>query len=222
MTDSIKEGFRLYKIKNYSAALTVLLSIPAAEAGKDPDLAYLIGLCFARMEQYEDAIVYLEQVVTMNVDFARVYQCRLALAVLYARTGRTRLADFELKKLAEIGYESPQVFSALGFISYTFGDADESLKWYEKALEMDEKNATAMNGLGYILADAGKDLTRALSLCKKAFGENPENPAYLDSLAWAHYKLGHDKEARTYIKRAREKLPNNETVMEHFREISGE
>ena len=220
MTNSINEAFRLYNAKNYSEALSLLLSIPVAETGRNPNLAYLIGLCFARMEKYEDAIIYLEQVVTMNANFARIYQCRLALAVLYALTERTRLADFELKKLAEFGYESPQIFSTLGFIAHDLGNADESLKWYEKALEMDEKSATALNGLGYVLADAEIDLPRALSLCKEALAQNPENPAYLDSLAWAHYKLGQGKEARAYIMRAQEKLPGNKTIKEHFRKIS--
>lgn len=221
MSDSVKDAFSLYKQKNYTDALSILISLPSDVAGKDPDIAYLTGLCLSRMGRDEDAIVCLEQVVTTDADFARIYQCRLALAVLYARTGRTSLAEFELKKIAELGYESVQVFSALGFVLYEAGDADKSLEWYEKALAMDEKNATALNGMGYILADMGRDLTRALSLCRQAFGENPDNPAYLDSLAWVYYKLGFEKEARTYINRAREMLPDNETVLEHFKAISG-
>ena len=167
----MKEGVRLYKKGEYSDALSVFLGIPSSEAGGNSELAYFIGLCFARLGKHEDALVYLEQVVTVDTDLARVYQCRLTLAVLYVFTGRTRLADFELKKLIESGYESPQVFSSLGFIAYSFGKVEESLDWYEKALELDDSNSTALNGLGYILADVGRDLTRALSLCKKAFGE---------------------------------------------------
>ena len=221
MTDSAKEAFKLYKQKNYSGALAILLSLPSEEAGVDPDIAYLTGLCLARMERDEDAISCLEQVVTMNEDYARLYQCRLTLAVLYARTGRAGLADFELKKITELGYESAQVFSALGFVSYEAGDADKSIEWYEKAIALDKKNATALNGMGYVLAESGKDLQRALELCKQAFGRSPDNPAYLDSLAWVYHKLGLNKEARTYIKRAREMLPDNATVAEHFKAISG-
>ena len=69
-------------------------------------------------------------------------------------------------------------------------------------------------------ADAGKDLTRALSLCKKAFDGNPENPAYLDSLGWVYYKLGLAKEAKTYMRRAREKSPHDKIIEAHFAEIS--
>ena len=221
MTDSAKDAFKLYEQKNYSGALAVLLSLPSEEADKNPDIAYLTGLCLARMGRDEDAIGCLEQVVTTeDADFARIYQCRLALAVLYVRTGRTHLAEFELKKIAELGYESVQVFSALGFVLYEAGDADKSLEWYEKALAMDKKNATALNGMGYVLANAGGDLRRALVLCKQAFADDPDNPAYLDSLAWVYHKLGLDKEARTYIKRAYEMLPDNETVLEHFKAIS--
>lgn len=220
MTEGMQEGIRLYRRGKYGDALTRFLSIPVSETGESTDLAYFIGLCFARMEKYEDAIVYLEQVVTVDENLARVYQCRLMLAVAYIFTGRTRLANFELKKLIDSGYTSPQVFSALGYLSHSFGEDEESLNWYEKALEMDESSTTALNGLGYILADAGKDLTRALSLCKKAFDGNPENPAYLDSLGWVYYKLGLAKEAKTYMRRAREKSPHDKIIEAHYAEIS--
>lgn len=218
--DPMKEGVRLYKKGDYSGALSVFLGIPSSESHGNSDLAYFIGLCFARLGKHEDAIMYLEQVVTADDNLARVYQCRLTLSMLYVFTGRTRLADFELKKLIDSGFESPQVFSSLGFIAYGFGEIDESVGWYEKALELDASNDTALNGLGYVLADVGRDLTRALSLCKKAFEANPDNPAYLDSLGWVYYKLGLDKEARAYVKRAKEKLPGNKIIEGHFEEIS--
>ena len=96
---------------------------------------------------------------------------------------------------------------------------DESLDLYEKALELDPDNSTALNGLGYVLADTEKDLTKALILCKKALDAQPDNPAYLDSLAWTYYKMGFDTEARSYIQRADAQLPDNETIKRHLQLI---
>ena len=219
MTDAMKDGIKRYRAGDYEDALVLFLGIPAGESGKNLELAYYIGLCYARLERYDDSLAYLEQVVTADTDLARVYQCRMVLSVIYALTGRTRLAGFELNKLVEAGYESTQVFGSLGFISYEQGDPDEAISWYEKALALDVSNSTALNGLGFVLADTGKDLTRALTMCRKALDAQPDNPAYLDSIGWVYYKLGLETEAKAYVRRARSKAPANAVIGEHLAEI---
>lgn len=219
---TLKDGIRLYRGGDYEGSLASLLAVPAGNPGNNLELAYYIGLCYARLERYDDSLVYLEQVVTADTDLARVYQCRMLLSVIYSLTGRTRLADFELKKLIDSGYESTQVFCSLGFIAWEHTNAEESVSWYEKALALDANNPTALNGLGYVLADEGRDLTKALTLCKKANDLDPDNPAYLDSLGWVYYKLGLDMEAKTYTRRARERAPNNTVISGHMSEILGQ
>lgn len=219
MAGTMKDGIREYREGNYEDALVVFLGIPSGQVGNNLELAYYIGLCYARLERYDDALVYLEQVVTADTDLARVYQCRMVLSIMYTLTGRTRLADFELRKLIDAGYESPQVFSSLAYVAYDTGNNVDAKDWYEKALSLDAENATAMNGLGYVLADTGGDLTRALSLCKKAVDCEPDNPSYLDSLGWVYYKMGLEVEAKTYTRRAREKAPGNAIINGHLSEI---
>ena len=219
MAESLKDGIRLYQNDKYEDALVVFLGIPAGASGNNIELAYYIGLCYARLERYDDSLVYLEQVVTADTDLARVYQCRMVLSVIYTMTGRTRLADFELRKLIESGYESSQVFCSLGFVAYEHKNIDEATEWYEKALALDSLNPTALNGLGFVLADSGRELTRALTMCKKATDIQPENPAYLDSLGWVYYKLGLEVEAKTFTRRAREKAPQNSVISGHLTEI---
>lgn len=139
---------------------------------------------------------------------------------IYLYQNRTpRLAEFELSKLLDAGYESPQVHTSMAYLDYARGNTEKAAELYEKALQLDPENATALNGLGYILADSEKDLTRALILCKKALDAQPDNPAYLDSLAWTYYKMGFDTEARSYIQRADEQLSGNEIIEEHLQTI---
>ena len=59
-------------------------------------------------------MLYLEQVVTAGTDIKRICQCRLTLAVIYNKTGRESLADFELQKLMESGYQTAEVFKTFG------------------------------------------------------------------------------------------------------------
>ena len=219
MDTVLKEGIQLYRENRYEEALTGFLKISSKDVELNFDLAYYIGLCYASLLQYDNALVYLEQIITAGTDIARVYQCRLILAFIYAKTGRARLAEFELSKLLDAGYDSPQVHTSMAYLAYEQDKVDKSLSLYEKALELDPDNPTALNGLGYILADTEKDLTRALILCKKALDAQPDNPAYLDSLAWTYYKMGFDTEARPYIQRANEQLPDNIIIKRHLQRI---
>jgi tetratricopeptide (TPR) repeat protein len=62
--DALEEGISLYNRMNYTGALSFFLSLPP-DSGADPvDLAYYLGLCYAKLKRYDDAMIYLEQVVT--------------------------------------------------------------------------------------------------------------------------------------------------------------
>ncbi len=162
---------------------------------------------------------YLEQVVTANTDIAKVYQCRLILAVIYATSDRTRLAEFELAKLLDSGYESAQVYSSIAYIAYEHNQVDKGIEFYEKALELNPQNNTAMNGLGYILAETERDITKAMLLCKSAMDDRPENPAYLDSMAFIYSKMNMPEQAQECITKAKKLLPDNPTIKAHYAEI---
>lgn len=218
MSNNLKEGIKLYQSRKYSEALAFFLALPP-DSTDNLELAYFIGLCYARLNKYDEALLYLEQVVTNGTDVEKIKQCRLSLAVIYSLTNRSRMAEFELSKLMEDGYNTEQVQCANGYVAWYRNEIDKSIACYEKVLDKNPENSTALNGLGYILASTGKDLTKALFLCKKAVDANPESSAYLDSLGWVYFKLGLLKEAKTFVKRALEKNPDNEEIKSHYQEI---
>ena len=213
----LQEGINLYNQKKYTESLAFFLGLPEDSSIDNIELAYFIGLCYAKMERYDYALLYLEQVVTSGTDINRTLQCRFLLAVIYALSGRKRLADFELNKLLETGYKTASVYAAIAYVSWEQQDTEKCLEYYRKSLAADSENATALNGLGYVLATQNKDLSQALGLCKKAVDYNPESGACLDSLGWVYYKLGLYKEARKYLKKAEKKLPDNSEIIEHLK-----
>ena len=222
MAETMRDGIDLYRSGNYTDALTLFLSLPAPDAQSFDegsggfDLAYYIGLCYARLERYDEAVLYLEQVVTGGAVPQRVNQCRFALAVIYSLTGRSRLADFELQQLIAGGYKSAQVYAALAYVEWSKKETSKAVEYYEKALELNPNSPTALNGLGYVLACLGKDLTRSLSLCKRALDMRPDSAAFSDSVGWAYYKLGLTGEAKMYIKKAKESGIKNAEIEEHY------
>jgi tetratricopeptide (TPR) repeat protein len=220
---TLQEGIQLYNDKQWEQALQELLKIDSEQfsSNEKSDLAYYLGLCYTKLEKYEDAVLYLEQVVTAGQDPFRVYQCRMTLAYIYVVTQRSRMAEFELQRLASNGYESAQLYATLAYAAWTQKHYPQAIEYYEKALDLDENNTTALNGLGFILVDTGRDNLRGLRCCRKAVDLKPHNATYLDSLGWAYYKNGDLLEARTWLRRAVEAAPNEKEIKNHLRIITG-
>ncbi|MDY2843819.1 MAG: tetratricopeptide repeat protein [Treponema sp.] len=213
----LKDGIEMYRRGDYSSSLAFFLSLPDENDADKGELAYYIGLCYAKMSRYEDALLYLEQVVTSTENLDRILQCRYILAVIYANSGRKRLAEFELNKLLESGYNPSKVYASLAYVYWARGENEKSIEFYKKSLEIDADNPTALNGIGYVLACQNKDLTMALSYCRKALEHSPDSAAYLDSIGWVYLKLGLDADALKYLSQAQEKLPGNAEIARHLK-----
>jgi Flp pilus assembly protein TadD len=146
----------------------------------------------------------------------------MTLAYIYVITKRIRMAEFELKRLQTSGLESPLLYNTLAYAAWCQKKNKNAVDLYEKTLEIDINNATAMNSMGYILADSGLDIMRGLRLCRKAVDARPNSAAYLDSLGWAYYKSGEVAEARTWLRRALDLAPEEKEIEKHFKIVTGE
>ncbi len=215
----IDEGKRLYTQKKYEKALAFFLGLPTDSPADKVDVSYYLGLCYTKLERYDDALLFLEQVVTSGGHLERVLQCRFLLAVIYALSGRKRLADFELNKLLETGYMTPSVYAAIAFVAWEQNDTERCMDYYEKSLLKDPDNVSSLNGLGYVLACQEKDLSRALSLCKQAVKSAPKSAACLDSLGWVYYKLGLYNDALQYLQQAEQLDTDNVEIADHIKTV---
>ncbi len=213
-----KSGVKLYRAKRYKNALEEFLQVDS-DPSENVDLSYYLGLCYANLEQYEDALVYLEQVVTLHTDILLIYQCRLLLSYIYVITGRYKLAEFELDELLKAGFESPQVYSIMSYALNARNSTEKSLEYLEKAIELEPDNPNLLNSIGYINADKNRDIEEALFYCKKAVRLKNDHPAYLDSLGWAYFKAGKYEEARVYLRRAYSLASGNKIIAGHLKAV---
>lgn len=77
----------------------------------------------------------------------------------------------------------------LGSASERLGDLAQAEKYFLKCLELAPDFDDAQNYLGFMWAEHGQNLDRARELIGKALKTDPQNPAYLDSMAWVLFKL---------------------------------
>jgi len=96
---------------------------------------------------------------------------------------------------------------------------DQAEEEFKKGLLIDPQSAAIDNDYGYMLADRGVRLDDAVAMIKKAVDFDPQNGAYLDSLAWAYYKQGQYALAEDYARKAVARLGTDPAVLDHLGEI---
>jgi len=102
---------------------------------------------------------------------------------------------------------------------YEQNKIEEAIKNLRLSISINPLYAKSLNFLGYILLEEkNTPINDAIVLIETALKQEPDNPAYLDSMGWALYKKGKLKEAIFYqneaIKRSNEKI-----IFEHLQTI---
>jgi tetratricopeptide (TPR) repeat protein len=79
---------------------------------------------------------------------------------------------------------------------------DEAESRLKRVIELKPDNAQALNALGYTLVDRTPRTAEGLKLIEKAHALAPEDPFILDSMGWAHFRLGNLEESERFLRRA--------------------
>jgi tetratricopeptide (TPR) repeat protein len=101
--------------------------------------------------------------------------------------------------------EAKQVFDRI------YADAKAKLDAAPQPLK-----AEARNNLAWLCARCGERMDEAVDLARLATRDEPDNSAYLDTLAEANYRAGRATEAIRIEKRALELSPNNKFMIEQI------
>jgi tetratricopeptide (TPR) repeat protein len=118
--------------------------------------------------------------------------------------------------------------SNLSIVYVNQGDYAKGEAELEIVFQKTPDDAGVNNDLGYLYAEQGKNLEKAESMIRKAVQEEPERPAYLDSLGWVLFKRGKAKDALEPLKKAVElqkaeekkgEAPADATIREHLGDV---
>jgi tetratricopeptide (TPR) repeat protein len=195
----------------------------AAEASKrlpkDRGLKMILASQEADMGQPDKAIAEVKGLLKGNADDREVY---VALAQMNSRLRRWKDAEDDIAKALQFSTKQEEK----DYVNFVAGSIYERQKKYEQAEEAfrqvianDPKNATALNYLGYMMADRGIRLEEALNYIKRAISLDPQNGAFLDSLGWAYYKLGKYDVAEENLRKAAEKSNDDPTIHDHLADL---
>ena len=93
---------------------------------------------------------------------------------------------------------------------------DQAIAEMQRAIELNPRNAAALNYLGYTYADMGVHLDEAEHLIRRALELQPNDGIYIDSLGWVYYQRGEYKRAVEQLERAVELAGEDPTIVEHL------
>jgi tetratricopeptide (TPR) repeat protein len=124
----------------------------------------------------------------------------------------------EAEKLAATDGEKLNIYFQRGALFDQEKKYDQSEAEFKKVLAMDPNNASALNYLGYSLADRNVRMEEASQMVKKALDLEPTNYAYMDSLGWVYYREGKLDQAEDLLIRAVEQT-KDPTVHDHLGDV---
>jgi tetratricopeptide (TPR) repeat protein len=174
----------------------------------------LIGHAYARAGKFDDAEAALRKAVKINPNVAATH-------IELARYFLSRKHDSEALDAIKAGLQVLPDDKRLNFqmadLHQRAAHPDLAIQQYEAILKKDPADDLAANNLSSLLLDTREDKAsheKALELAKRF--DSSRNPAYVDSLGWAYFKLGRFAEAGTYLKRAIDRAPESAIFQLHY------
>jgi tetratricopeptide (TPR) repeat protein len=140
-------------------------------------------------------------------------------SIMRVRKRYDEAVDYYTRALALVEKPAKRHWS----LFYSRGTCYERLKSWppaeadlQKALKLYPDQPMVLNYLGYSWVDQNRNLKQGMSLIEKAVALKPDDGYIVDSLGWAHFKLGNFKEAVRFLERAVELKPEDPVLNDHL------
>ncbi len=149
-------------------------------------------------------------------------EVHLALAQIYdkARDYAAEAQELDqVEKLSLSEEEKETVYFMRGAMYEKQKKLPEAEAEFRKVLRANPDNASALNYLGYMLADRDLRLQEAQQLVGRAVEIEPHNGAFLDSLGWVKFRLGRLEEAENCLRQALQRVSRDPIVHDHLGDV---
>lgn len=217
-------GDILERAKQTDDAVQVYRRMPENSALR-PVADIQIGLGLEQLGKTEEAVKHLEALIAARPDDIEAIS---ALGNIYRSRKRFEEAaatyDKAVAKLGTPGRANWDLFYSRGIAYERIKKWPQAEADLRKALELmpealGRERALVLNYLGYSLVDQNLKLEEALGMLRRAVDLRPRDGYIIDSLGWAHYRLGRYDEAVTELERAMELRPSDPVINDHLGDV---
>jgi len=188
-------------------------------ADSDPTQALpltILGYALLDLKKYEEAVTTLQKIMKIAPDDA---EAPWNLGVALSQMKHYADAAVAYESAIKLMPEEPRLQLELGTAYLRAGDEPKALAAYKRTLELNSE-PDMLNGVGYELADANKQLPLALEYAERAvreeegasakvtlsnlkmedLGHTFNLAAYWDTLGWVYFRMGSYEKAERYLK----------------------
>jgi tetratricopeptide (TPR) repeat protein len=217
VTSRISLGYCLRYMGQLDLA-TQVLKDALAIANKPSDkgrILQILSTVYAKQKKFKAGLELINKAKrdNDNLDLATLLDAKANLLV---EAGRI---DQGIRVLRDALAKAPRDVSllfSLGVIYEKVGRIPECLATMRRIIEIEPNNYSALNFIGYTLADQNQDMQEAERLIRKALLLDPGNGAITDSLGWVLYRKGEYQQALEYLIRADSISPGESVIIMHI------
>lgn len=169
--------------------------------------------------QSEEGAELLESLLKGGPEDLDVYLTLVQIHEKGKQYDRAVAAVEKAEELAETEGQKVGVLFAHASVLERAKRFEESEALFRDLLRKDPKNSSALNYLGYMLADRDVKLDEAHDMIQRALDLEPENGAYLDSLGWVYYRQNKLALAERYLVRSLAEFGQDPVVHTHLGDV---
>ncbi len=193
---------------------------------ENPAFQIYLASALAYAGQTDEATKVIDQAIELDSENPRLHGRKAWIVYQSKDYGKARQA-YE-RVLARFGDEHESTDArdvlrearlVLSNIEVLAGDMPAAEEWLQQVLDEYPRDVSAHNDLGYLWADQGKHLHRALRMTQYAVSQDPDNDAYRDSLGWALYRLERYEEALPHLEQAAAVDSPDGVILDHMADI---
>ena len=211
----------LFDTQNYELSKEILDNFP-----KD-DLFYMDSIvektyAIEQLSSDELALEYIEKFIDSGIKNSRLLKTYGSLQRsqrLYKEAINSYTEAIEAAKIEQ--YTEP-IWPILFLRGISF---ERSKNWdlaeedFISALELSPDQPQILNYMGYSLLERKEKLDQAMRMILLAAEKAPDSYHIIDSLGWAHYKIGNFEKALLYLERAMELESTDPIVNDHLGDV---
>jgi tetratricopeptide (TPR) repeat protein len=198
----------------FDVALERFRAVPEGERGWIAQLR--VAAMLGKLGRVDEARRYLADLPAVTRE-QRV-QVQQADAQLLRDAGKFADAYAVLASALDQYADDPDLLYDIAMVAEKLDKIDVVETRLARLIELNPANAHALNALGYTLVDRTPRVAEGLVLIERALALAPDDPFILDSVGWAHFRMGRLDDAEKHLRRAMEQRSDPE-IAAHLGEV---
>jgi tetratricopeptide (TPR) repeat protein len=169
----------------------------------------------------------LDEAAASMLDATRVVDLAIARSQLEEKRGDAALAVRHLDEALKSQPDgkplddrlADRLILARAAVDERRGDWRPAIEQVDALLVREPRNIEALNFAGFIAADHGQDLARAIKRLQAAVALSPGAGGVVDSLGWAYFRTGDLPHADTFLEQAGRLEPADPEILSHLGDL---